>query len=314
MTFTSTTTTATTTTALPAGCARPRDGYFGAWRALAAFPAVAGSVLFMLVLTAALSRWQTPVFLVWLGASGVLSTGPGERLAVRARGFRRLSAPQRQALTPVVAATVARCGLSSEQVDWYFHSGAQPNACVAGRRSVAVTEGALEAFVAGRLTHDHLEAILTHEIGHLAQRATSGALAIEWLAAPGRLAFRLVVSLACLLSGRRQLGWGNGLLLLIGGGIALQRAVQHGQWTAALMLAGAAIATIATPLLDAALSRAPERAADRYAADVGAGSNLARCLLVIGGSQSARRGWTWGLLDSHPSLEDRVDALTANQM
>jgi Zn-dependent protease with chaperone function len=169
MTFTSITTTATMTTTPPAGCARPRGGQFGAWRALAAFPTVAGSVLFMLVLTATLSRWQTPVFLFWLGASGLLSTRPGERVAVRARGFRPLSARQRQALTPVFVATVARCGMTSEQVDWYLHAGAQPNACVAGRRSVAVAEGALEAFVAGRLTHDHLQAILTHEIGHLAR-------------------------------------------------------------------------------------------------------------------------------------------------
>jgi Zn-dependent protease with chaperone function len=310
MTFLSTTTTATTTTALAVGCAQPRGGHFGVWRALAAFPAVAGSVLFMLVLTAALSRWQTPVFLLWLGSAGLLSTRPGERVAVRARGFRPLSARQQQALTPVFAATVARCGLSSEQVDWYLHPGAQPNACVAGRRSVAVTEGALQAFVTDRLTQEHLQAILTHEIGHLVQGATSGALATGWLTAPGRLVFRLVVCLACVLSGRRRLGWGSGLLLLVGGGIALLRAVQHGQWTAALMLAGVAIALLATPVLDAAISRAAERAADRYTAEVGAGPDLAAALLAISGSRRPQRGWGSGLLASHPSLSSRVDTLT----
>jgi len=313
MTFTSTTTTATMTTTPPAGCARARGGHFGAWRALAAFPAVAGSVLFMLVLTAILNRWQSPVFLFWLGASCLFSTWPGQRVTVRARGFRPLSARQRQALTPVFAATVARCGMSSEQVDWYLHAGAQPNACVAGRRSVAVTEGALKAFVAGRLTHDHLRAILTQEIGHLTQGATTGALALGWLAAPGRLAFRLVVSLACVLSGRRWLGRGSGLLLLVGGGIALLRAVQHSQWTAALMLAGVAIALLATPLLDAALSRATEWAADRYAAEVGVGSDLAAALLAINDSRRPWRGWGRGLLDSHPNLASRVQALTMSQ-
>jgi Zn-dependent protease with chaperone function len=308
MTFTSTTTTATVTTAPPAGCAQVWGGHFGVWRVVIAFPALAGSVLFMLVLTAALGRWQTPVFLFWLGAAGLLSTRPGERVAVRAGGFRPLSDRQLQALTPVFAATVARCGLSAEQVDWYLHPGAQPNACVAGRRSVAVTEGALEAFVAGGLTHDHLQAVLTHEIGHLAQRATSGALAIEWLAAPGRLAFRLVVCLARLLSGRRQFGWGSGLLLLMGGGIALQRAVQHGQWTAALMLAGAAIATIATPLLSAMLSRATERAADRYALAVGAGPDLAQALLRMSHVDS-QKGWIGRLLHSHPGVASRVTTL-----
>jgi len=134
-----------------------------------------------------------------------------------------------------------------------------------------------ETFLAGRLTHDHLQAILTHEIGHFAQGATSWALTIGWLAAPWRLAFRLVVSLACVLSGRRRLRWGSGLLLLAAGAIALLSAVQHSQWTAAVVLAGLATATLGTPVLDAALSRAVERAADRYAIDVGAGPDLALC-------------------------------------
>jgi len=313
MTVTSANTTATTTTSTPAACPRPRGGHFGAWRALAAFPAVAGSVLFMLVLTAALSRWQTPVFLLWLGAAGLLSTRPGERLAVRSRGFLPLSAWQRQALDPVVAAAVARCGISSKRVDWYLQAGAQPNDCVAGRRSLAVTEGAFEAFVAGRLTHDHLVAILCHELAHLQQHATSVALAIGWLAAPGRLALRLVVTAAYGLSGRRWLGWGSGLLLLVGGGVALQRAVQHSQWTAAVMLASLVTTLLATPLLDAALSRAAERAADRYAADVGAGPDLAGALLLIS-TPGPAKAWTDRLLDSHPIVASRVESLGTGEV
>lgn len=162
--------------------------------------------------------------------------------------------------------------------------------------------------MAGRLTHDHLQAILCHELGHLAQKATYGALAIGWLAAPGRLAFRLVVTAACGLSGHRRLGWGSQLLLLVGGVIALLSAVQHSQWTEALMLAGLATALLGTPVLDAAISRAAERAADRYAAEVGAGPDLAQALQAISGSPRSRRGR--GLMDSHPSLASRVDALT----
>lgn len=313
VTVTSADTTATTAATTPAACPRPRGGHFGGWRALAVFPAVAGSVLFMLVLTAALSRWQTPVFLLWLGAAGLLSTRPGEQLAVRARGFLPLSAWQRQALDPVFAAAVVRCGISSDQVDWYLHAGAQSNACVAGRRSLAVTEGALKTFVAGGMTHEHLQAILTHEIGHLAMGATSGALVVGWLAAPGRLAFRLVVSLACVLSGRRRLGWGSGLLLLVGGGMALQRAVQHSQWTAALMLAGLGTTLLATPLVDAAISRAAERAADRYAADVGAGPDLAGALLLIS-TPGPAKAWTGRLLDSHPDVASRVESLGTGEV
>jgi Zn-dependent protease with chaperone function len=166
----------------------------------------------------------------------------------------------------------------------------------------------LKAFVAGRLTHDHLQAILTHELGHVTQGATSGALAMGWLAAPGRLAFRLVVCLACVLSGRRRLGWGSAFLLILGGAIALFRAVQRGQWTAAVMLAGVATALLATPLLDAAISRASERAADRYTMDLGAGLQLAEAMLRISNS-NLPKGWTGGLLDSHPSVASRVESL-----
>jgi Zn-dependent protease with chaperone function len=100
------------------------------------------------------------------------------------------------------------------------------------------------------------------------------------------------------------------LLLILGGGIALLRAVQHGQWTAALMLAGVATTVLATPLLDAAISRAAERAADYYAAEVGAGPDLAAALLAISGSPRPRRGWDSWLLASHPSVASRVDMLT----
>lgn len=76
-----------------------------------------------------------------------MSTQPGERLAVRlALGFRPLSARQRQLLEPVSVAALQRCGLLPGAVDWYVQPGRQPNACIAGRRTVAVTQGALDNF------------------------------------------------------------------------------------------------------------------------------------------------------------------------
>jgi Zn-dependent protease with chaperone function len=89
--------------------------------------------------------------------------------------------------------------------------------------------------------------------------------------------------------------------------------VQHGQWTAALMLAGAAIALLATPPLDAAISRAAERAADHYALAVGAGPDLAQALLRISDADS-QKGWIGRLLDNHPSVASRVESLGTGEV
>lgn len=176
-------------------------GHFGAWRALAALSAVVGGAIFMLVLTAPLDAWQPPVLLMWLSGAVAFSTRVGERIALRARGFRHPSAQQWEVLDPVSSAALQRCGFQTSQVDWYVRAGSQPNACVAGRRSVAVTEGALSMFVTGGLSRDQSAAILIHELGHNVSRATHFGLATRRLAA-GRIAFWGVMTAAEALSGR----------------------------------------------------------------------------------------------------------------
>ena len=131
-----------------------------------------GGVVLSLVLTAALGRWRGPALLVWLGVGVLGSTPLGERLAVSlALGFRPLSTSLRQVLETVSAEALARCGLPRGAVDWYVQAGPQPNAWVAGRRTVAVTQGALDSFLAGRLPADLFAAVLVHELGHHATRA-----------------------------------------------------------------------------------------------------------------------------------------------
>ena len=111
----------------------------------------------------------------------LVSTPVGERQAVRlALGFRPLSTSQRQLLEPVSAAALARCGLPGGAVYWYVQAGRQPNACVAGRRTVAVTQGALDSFLAGRLPADLFAAVLVHELGHHATWAGRYGLAASW--------------------------------------------------------------------------------------------------------------------------------------
>ena len=314
-----------TITALAAGSARtmraggaapgrwPAGGHFGAWRAVVMLPAIIGGMLVMLALTAGLRAWGTPTFLLWLAGAAVVSMRWGERLAVRtAYGFRPLSDEECQLLEPVFEAALARCDQPSGELDWYVQPDRQPNAGVAGRHSVAVTDGALESFLAGRLPADLFGAVLTHELGHHATGATRFALAAGWLAAPGRLAFQVVLRLAFLTSAGRRPGRAICPVVAVGGGIALVQAVQQQRWASAALLAGIAAALVATPLLDSAVSRASEHAADRYAVSMGAGPDLARALALIddtGGHQQPR-GWGRRLLDRHPNLDDRLARLS----
>lgn len=286
-------------------------GHFGAWRAAAALPSVTGGVLFMLVMTAGLRAGQAPVMLLWLSGAAVVCTRAGERLAVRAIGFHRPSKRQWEILGPICEAALARTGMPAERVDWYARAGGQPNACIAGRRSVAVTDGALQGFLAGRLSQEQIQAVLLHELGHLKTSASSFGLTAWWLAAPGRVAFRLVLGVSMALTGHRRLDWGTRLVAVVAGSIALVQAVQHSQWVAVVLLTGLATALIGTPVADAAISREAERAADRYTAALGAGADLASALVAMGGKPHATSTWRLRLLDGHPSTASRIEALTS---
>ena len=287
-----------------------RRGRFGAWRALVRLPSIIGGAAVALTLTAGLGRWQGPALLVWLGVGVLVSTPPGERLAARlVLGFRPLSASQRQLLGPVSTAALARCGLAPAAFDWYVQPGRRPNACIAGRRTHAVTQGALESFLAGRLPADLLAAVLVHELGHHATRAGRFGLAVSWYAGPGRLAFRLVVALAVLACGGRRPGRVTWLVVAAGGAVAIVQTALQRQWLSVTILSAVAFALIGTPLLDALISRASEHAADRYAAAVGAESELARALQVITEPSGLRHGVATRLLDRHPSVADRLTRL-----
>lgn len=269
-------------------------------------PAVVGGVALMLVLTAGLGSAQLPVLLAWLLVPALLSTGQGERLAVGLLfGMRWPTDQERARLALVLAAASTRCGLPPEDIDWRVQPGRQLNACAAGRRTVAVTEGALQLFLAGRLPGDLFEAVLIHELGHHATRATRAGLATSWYAAPGRWAFRLVLRLAGAVGGTRRVGGATMVVAAVVGAVAIAQAVQQGQWLSVAILATLGVSLFVTPLMDGAVSRASEYAADRYAAGVGVGPQLARALTLLGGP-GPRLGVRQRLLDRHPPPAARI--------
>lgn len=81
-------------------------------------------------------------------------------------------------------AALARCGLHPGADNWYIQPGRQPNACIPSRRTVAVTKGALDNFLASRLPADLSAAALVHDLGHHATGAGRYGLAASWYAGP----------------------------------------------------------------------------------------------------------------------------------
>ena len=300
----------TMSVSLPAGATPRRAGHFGAWRALSTVPAMVGSLLLLLVLFGWMNEWEGAVLLGWIASGAAVFTRPGERVAVRVgAGFRRPAQAQSARLAPAWSAALARCGLTSSEVDLYVQRSRGPNAFAAGGRSAAVTTGVLAKFSAHRQGDEYLVAILTHELGHHQTRATKFALVTMWLAAPWRFASRLVIGIGLATVGRRQPLRLLALVVLAGVVVAVVQAVQQQQWAVAVVLSAVAVCAVVCPLVDAAVSRRSEYAADRYAAGVGLGPQLAAALQVLDGRQRRRPGLVAGLLNRHPSVARRIAVL-----
>lgn len=295
---------------VPVGASRRRAGHFGAWRAMTAAPAILGSLLLLLVLFGWMGEWEGAVLLGWIGSGAAVFTRVGERVAVRVgAGFRRPTKAQVALVAPAWASALARAGLAVGEVDLYVQRSREPNAFAAGGHSVAVTTGVLSKFQARRLGEEYLVAVLTHELGHHATRATKFALVTMWLALPWRFASRLVIGIGLATVGRRQPLRLLVLVVLAGVVVAVVQAVQQRHWAVAVVLSAVAVCTVVCPLADAAVSRRSEYAADRYAADVGVGPQLAGALQVLAGRQPRRVGLVARLLSRHPQMGRRIEAL-----
>jgi STE24 endopeptidase len=296
--------------AVPAKTARRPGGLLGACRAVIAAPAIVGSVLLMLVLFGWMGRWEAPTLLVWLAGSSVVRTRVGERIVLRVGcGFRCPNAGQAARLIPLWSQALRRCGIDPRGVDLYVRYGGESNALAAGARSVAVTNGLLAASRAGRLTDEHLVAVLVHELGHHVTRANRYGLVTLWLAAPWRLATRSVFHVSVAFARRQPSRW-IAVVFVAGVVVATVQEVQRHQWSVAVVLTGITVAAVLCPIFDAALSRRSEFAADRYATVVGVGRELASALQILGNSHLHRRSLVARLLARHPTTLQRSAALS----
>ena len=298
--------------AAPTGIASPPSGHFGFWHAVCSVPSIVGSVLVLLVLFGWTGQWEGPLLLTWIVAGSAAMTRTGERLALRfGAGFRRPTADQAALLDPVWTAALARCGLTRSHVDLCVQRSEDFNAFAAGRRSVAVTTGVLTRVHARLLPADHLAAVLVHELGHHATRATKFAVVTMWLAAPWRFVSRLVIGIGLATVGRIQPQRLLPVVVFAGMAIAVVQAERQGEWQVAALLGAIGFCAVACPLADAAVSRRSEYSADRYVAAVGLGSQLAVALKAMSVLSPRRRSLPSRLLSHHPDINRRSTALAA---
>jgi STE24 endopeptidase len=287
---------------------------YGLWRALAAAPAMLGGLAVVVLLAGGLGRWTPVVPLAWLVLGPLWLTAAGERIAVRvAFGYRHPVDQARTALAAAIEAARARCGGDLPAFELYVRPRATAlNAHAAGRRSVAVTAGLVNALARGTLSPAEGGALLTHEIGHLRARDTRYGLAVAWLTAPWRAVVAVFGGLVRLIVGKVPTARAAVLVLwpLVLAVTAVQAVQQHA-WVPLAVLAAVGVVLAVQPLVDAALVRAGERAADDYAIGLGAGPELAAALSRMSPAPAPAPAEAGRLRGTHPARAALIAHLAA---
>jgi hypothetical protein len=133
-------------------------------------------------------------------------------------------------------------------------------------------------------------------------------LIIAWFATPWRLAYRLGGRIATPLAAR-QPGALLAVVVLTAFIIAISQAIRHGEWSSAAFLSALALCPVISPIADAAISRASEHGADRYAAQIGYNKALALALRTTQVADASQPRHP--LLRDHPAIDRRLRRLEA---
>ena len=124
---------------------------------------------------------------------------------------------------------------------------------------------------------------------------------MDWLSAPWRVVSGVVGPLLRAIV--RHVPTARAALLIAA--VAVVQLVQHHAWLSLATLVGLFVVAVVQPMCDAAVSRASERAADRYTVSHGSGYDLARVLRAFPSSTPTGR-WR----SSHPDPARRTADLT----
>jgi heat shock protein HtpX len=172
-----------------------------------------------------------------------------------------------------------------EDIRLFINYDDSPNAFATGRKTVCVTQGLLA------LPDEEIEAILAHEFAHLSHKDTDMLLVISVgnLIVTGIFLFiRMVSGIALAIASRRA--W---VALAVDGLLA------------GLMWVWTKIGV----LLVLASSRNNEYEADRFAMEIGYGTQLASALDKLTGYEASKVGLWRALHSSHPETHDRIGKL-----
>lgn len=271
---------------------------------------IVGSLGVLAVTFGWLGPWAGVLIMVWLLVTPLLRTTVGERRFLRTgRDVRSLSGDERKLLWPVAGDALSRCGFDRHRVDWYVRRREMSvNAYAAGRRSIAVSQGLLLGLATGALAPEHARAVLLHEIGHLEDSSARRRLSVAWLTGPWCLVQAVLVGMVRAVAKASPLARGGLTLLPIAAATAATQLARQQAWLPLAVLLALLTLVVVNPLVDAAVSRRAEFAADNYVARAGSAGQLAAVLR--GRDRESCRGLA-AVYARHPSTARRVERLTA---
>jgi hypothetical protein len=218
------------------------------------------------------------LFVGGLTLTVVLCAGGLERPAVRLLGRARvLSEAETAALAPAIALLCQR-GLGPPAVEIYARDGEVGiNAGAAGRRSVVVSAGLLQAAQIGQLPANQAAAVIAAAVGRIRLGQTRFDIAVEFWTTPWQLvrAVCLVIAKTISLLPLSEFAW---RIRFVVGAVAVAQSVADGRITGGLVVAVSIALTYLAPEWQRNWRMRSQDDSDRFVADHELGDALGRFL------------------------------------
>jgi hypothetical protein len=251
----------------------------GMSQALARSPGLVGSTVLTCMIGALLPPLPgLTLFVGGLGLAAVLCAGCLERPAVlllgRARG---LSEAEAAALAPAIA-LLCQKGLGPPGFELYARDGEEGiSAGAAGRRSVVVSAGLLQAAQMGQLPADQAAGVIATAVGRIRLGQTRFDVAVEVWTIP----WQLVGAVCTAIAGKigwlplTQLAW---RIRFVVGAVAVAQSVAEGRIGAGVVVALFSALTYLAPRWQRRWDMSSQDDSDRFVADHKLGDALGRFL------------------------------------
>ncbi|MFJ8214432.1 M48 family metalloprotease [Streptomyces sp. NPDC096033] len=233
---------------------------------------------------------------LWLAAGALAFHPPSE--ALLARYVLRLGRPlphELAVLAPVWREVTTRAGVDGTRYQLWIEDSEDPTASGAGGHLVIVTRHALET-----LPTSQLAAVFAHELGHHTAGHSWARLLAWWYALPGRL---VGWALAAAARSGRQVAKSVPTYAVVGAALLVVLL----SYRVLALTFGLPLLLAVLPFLTAAVGRRTELRADRHAAALGFGPQLARVLTAE--PEEDRPGLLRLLLSPHPHPRTRLHHL-----